>query len=80
MDLSSIHWKKQPGSLRGMGNSHDAYFQVLKSHAALHFNVFKGIVVFINLPFSFCWMDDKSGIRASQAKPSQSANSGQRLA
>ena len=39
-------------------------FQVLKSHAALPFDVFRGIVVFIKLAshYSFHWMDDKSGI------------------
>jgi hypothetical protein len=42
--------------------SHDGYLPMLKSHAALHFDVFKGIVGFINLPFSFRWIDDKSRI------------------
>jgi len=37
-------------------------FQVLKSHAALPFDVFTGIIVFINLPVPFHWKDDKYGI------------------
>ena len=32
-------------------------FQVLKSHAALPFDVFKGSVFFINLSFSFSWVE-----------------------
>jgi len=45
-------------------------FQVLKSHAAYLssveiprcFDVFTGIIIFINLPVPFHWLDDKSGI------------------
>ena len=37
-------------------------FQVLKSLAALHFDVFKRILIFFKLPVSLHWMDDKSEI------------------